>query len=102
MEGWQHHRCEVINWACHIETDLALKAGRGFFHPNAVLMGGFDNRPCGILHWGNEQQIKAYTHRLLDAAGIQRLILSSDCSVQGDTPVEHLRWVREACEEYAG
>lgn len=102
MEGWQHHRCEVINWACHIETDLALKAGRGFFHPTAALMGGFDNRPCGILHWGNEQQIKAYTHRLLDAAGTQRLILSSDCSVQGDTPVEHLRWVKEACEEYAG
>ena len=65
-------------------------------------MGGFDNRPCGVLHWGNEQQIKAYTHRLLDAAGTQRLILSSDCSVQGDTPVEHLRWVKEACEEYAG
>lgn len=101
MEGWQHHRCEAINWACHIETDLGLKAGRSFFHPNAALMGGFDNRPCGILHWGNEQQIKAYTHRLLDAAGTQRLILSSDCSVQGDTPVEHLRWVKEACEEYA-
>ena len=101
MEGWQHHRCEAINWACHIETDLGLKAGRSFFHRNAALMGGFDNRPCGILHWGNEQQIKAYTHRLLDAAGTQRLILSSDCSVQGDTPVEHLRWVKEACEEYA-
>lgn len=101
MEGWQHHRCEAINWACHIETDLGLKAGRSFFHRNAALMGGFDNRPCGILHWGNEQQIKTYTHRLLDAAGTQRLILSSDCSVQGDTPVEHLRWVKEACEEYA-
>lgn len=101
MEAWQHHEGPVLNWACHIETDLGLKAGRSFFHREATLMGGFDNRPCGILHWGNEAQIKAYTHRLLDAAGTQRLILSSDCSVQGDTPVEHLRWVKEACEEYA-
>lgn len=101
MEGWRHHRAQVINWACHIETDLGLKAGRSFFHPSAALMGGFDNRPCGILHWGNEQQIKACTHRLLDAAGTSRLILSADCSVQGDTPAEHLRWVREACETYA-
>ena len=63
-------------------------------------MGGFDNRPCGILHWGNEAQIKAYTRQLLENAGTARLILSADCSVQGDTPVEHLRWVAEASEAF--
>jgi len=101
LEDWQQHQCEIINWACHIETDMGLKAGRNFFHPDAVLMGGFDNRPCGILHWGNETQIKAYTRRLIDGAGANRLILSSDCSVQSDTPAEHLRWVAQACEAYA-
>lgn len=101
LEDWKQHECEIINWACHIETDMGLKAGRSFFHPEATLMGGFDNRPCGVLHWGGEKQIKAYTKRLLDGAGTGRLILSSDCSVQGDTPAEHLRWVTEACEEYA-
>ncbi len=100
LEDWRRHRCQVINWACHIETDMGLRAGRRFFHPGAVLMGGFDNRPCGILHWGSEKQIKAYTRRLLDGAGTQRLILSADCSVQGTTPPEHLRWVAEAAAEY--
>lgn len=101
MEQWQHHQCEIINWACHIETNLGLRAGRDFFHPDAILMGGFDNRACGILHWGNEEQIKAYTHRLLDEAGPEKLILSSDCSVQPGTPVSHLRWVMEACQTHA-
>lgn len=101
MELWQHHRCEIVNWACHIEPELGLKAGRDFFHPDSVLMGGFDNRACGILHWGNEQQIKAYTHRLLERAGTERLILGSDCSVYPGTPAEHLRWVAEASQEYA-
>lgn len=100
LEDWRQHHCEIINWACHIETDMGLKAGRDFFYPDAVLMGGFDNRPCGVLHHGNEKQIKAYTRRLLEGAGTRRLILSADCSVQGDTPVEHLRWVAEESEAF--
>ena len=76
--------------------------GGSFFHSGSVLMGSFDNRPCGILHWGNEKQIREYTKRLLDSAGTERLILSADCSVQWDAPAEHLRWVAEAAGEYAG
>lgn len=100
MEAWRGHDCEIVNWASHIEPDLGLAQGRSFFGRRSVLMGGFDNRPCGILHWGNEAQIKAYTRRLIENAGERRLILSADCSVQGTTPAEHLRWVAEASEEY--
>lgn len=99
--NWRQHDCEVINWACHIELDMGLAAGRKFFSPNSTLMGGFDNRPCGILHSGNKEQITEYTHCLIENAGAQRLILSADCSVQKDTPAEHLRWVSEACASYA-
>ena len=99
VEAWRRYGCDVVNWAAHIEPDLGLAQGRRFFG-GPTLMGGFDNRPCGILHWGDEQQIKAYTRRLLDNAGPRRLILSADCSVQGDTPPEHLRWVAEASEAY--
>ncbi len=98
MEDWAGYDCEIVNWACHIEPDLGLERGRTFFRPQTVLMGGFDNRPCGILHWGNERQIKACTRRMIENAGAARLILSADCSVQGDTPAEHLRWVAEAAE----
>ena len=100
MDVWRRHACEVVNWASHIEVDLGLYQGRSFFDSQSTLMGGFDNRPCGILHWGSEKQIKAYTRELLERAGERRLILSADCSVQGDTPPEHLRWVMEACEDY--
>ena len=49
---------------------------------------------------GGEAQIKAYTRQLIENAGTARLILSADCSVQKDTPAEHLRWVAEASAEY--
>ena len=100
VEAWRRHDCEIVNWAAHIELDLGLAQGRRFFGGGPALMGGFDNRPCGILHWGDERQIKAYTRRLIENAGPERLILSADCSVQGDTPPEHLRWVAEASREY--
>lgn len=76
--------------------------GRSFFHSGSVLMGGFDNRPCGILHWENEKQIREYTKRLLDATGTERLILSADCSVQGDTPAEHLHGLPKQPENMQG
>lgn len=102
VEAWRGYDCEIINWASHIELDLGLSQGRHYFNHKSTLMGGFDNRPCGILHWGNEAQIKSYTRQLIENAGERRLILSADCSVQGDTPSEHLRWVAEASEEYLG
>ena len=65
-------------------------------------MGGFDTRPGGILSCGKEKQIKGRAKQLIRQAGSERLILSADCSVLGGTPAEHLRWVREAAQEYAG
>ena len=100
METWRSHDCEIVNWASHIEIDLGLHQGRRFFNPRSAVMGGFDNRSCGVLHWGDEAQIKAYTRQLIESAGDRRLILSADCSVQGDTPAEHLRWVAEASAAY--
>ena len=100
IEDWRYHDCEIINWACHIEPDLGLREGRVFFSPNSALMGGFDNRPGGILNWGGKKQIKGYTRRLLDNAGTRRLILGADCSILGGTTDEQLRWVAEASQEY--
>ncbi len=100
IEDWRHYDCEIVNWACHVEPDLGLREGRRFFGPRSVLMGGFDNRPCGILNRGGEKQIKGYTRRLLENAGTERLILSADCSILGGTSEEHLRWVAEASREY--
>jgi uroporphyrinogen decarboxylase len=99
IEIWQAYDYSTVNWAVSIETGLGLKEGRTFFHEGSILMGGFDNRPEGVLYRGSEEEIKAETKRLIESAGKDRLILCSDCSVQKDTPDEHLRWVAEAARE---
>ena len=99
IDIWQKYDCKTVNWAVTVEENLDVVQGRKFFHEGSTLMAGFDNRPCGILYKGNEQEIKAYTKDIIRRAGKQNLILSADCSVQMDTPIEHLRWVVEAAEE---
>ena len=101
IDIWQKYDCKTINWAVAVEENLDIEQGRKFFHEGSTLMAGFDNRPCGILYKGNEQEIKSYTTDIIKRAGMQNLILSADCSVQMDTPDEHLRWVVEAAEEYS-
>ena len=77
---------------------LPLEKGREIFHGRTVL-GGFANTAAGILSAGDENAIKAETHRLLAAAGSQGVILGADCTVPGDIPFRHLEWVREAAAE---
>ena len=102
IDIWQKYDYKTVNWAVAIEENLDVEQGRRFFHEGSTLMAGFDNRPCGILHAGNEQEIKEYTKSIIRRAGKQNLILGADCSVQMDTPDSHFRWVVEAAEEYNG
>ena len=64
-------------------------------------MGGFDNTPNGILYLGDEKQIKEHTAAQLTLAGQTGTILCGDCSVQTDQDPKKVRYVIEACEEYA-
>lgn len=50
LEVWQDYPAKAINWACFIE-DMDLTQGKAFFGGKCVL-GGFDNRPCGVLFSG--------------------------------------------------
>ncbi|MBP3940112.1 MAG: hypothetical protein J6D00_01260, partial [Christensenellaceae bacterium] len=104
IDIWQKYDYKTVNWAVAIEElkdgrHIGVKEGRDFFKAGSTLMAGFDNRPCGVLYKGNEKEIKDYTKELITSAGKKNLILSCDCSVQKDTPDEHLRWVVEAAEE---
>ncbi|MBE5758836.1 MAG: hypothetical protein E7332_02235 [Clostridiales bacterium] len=104
IDIWQKYDYKTVNWAVAIEElkdgrKIGVKEGRDYFKAGSTLMAGFDNRPCGILYTGNEKEIKDYTKEIIRSAGKEKLILCSDCSVQKDTPDEHLRWVVEAAEE---
>ena len=55
LEVWQDYPAKAINWACFIE-DMDLTQGKAFFGGKCVL-GGFDNRPCGVLFSGTREEV---------------------------------------------
>ncbi len=101
MEVWRDYPIKTVNWGVYQEENLTLKQGRSYFGPDVTLMGGFDRLAEGVLYSGNKEMIQFFTKHILSEVGQQRLILSADCSIQDDTPDEHIRWVIEAAEQYA-
>ena len=101
LELWKNYDYKTVNWSAGIEKDMDLRQARSFFKPNTALMGGFDNTPNGILYLGDEKQIKEHTAAQLTLAGQTGTILCGDCSVQTDQDPKKVRYVIEACEEYA-
>ena len=101
LELWEDYEYKTVNWAVSVEEDMDMGRGRAYFRPGTTLMGGFDNRPQGILYRGSEAEIKAYTKQQLALAGETGTILCGDCSLQTDQSTEKVRYVVEACEEYA-
>lgn len=101
MQLWKDSDYGCVHWGVHIEKDLDLRQARNFFRDGTVIMGGFDNRPQGILYHGAKQEVKEYTKGLIRSAGEVGYFISSDCSVARDVPLERLRWVKEAAMEYA-
>lgn len=99
LELWKNVPVKAVNWAVSIE-EMSLSEGREFFG-GKTCVGGFDNRPQGILNTGTKEEIKAYTKKLIDDFGTTRgLILGADCSIPADIDPDHIRWVIEATEEY--
>lgn len=102
VELWRDYNYKVLNWGVYQEENLSMLQGRSYFKPGTTVMGGFDRLPEGILYRGTEKEIKDFTKNLIRETGDIGFIISADCSVQEDTPIEHLSWVVEAAEEYAG
>ena len=89
---------KVINWAAGVEG-ISLKEGKKIFGGRAVV-GGFSNTRDGVLFKGTKEEIKEETKKLLDEAGTVGVIIGADCTIPRDTPIEHLKWVRETVEVY--
>lgn len=99
LELWKDVPVKAVNWAVFIE-EMSLSEGRKFFNGKTVV-GGFDNRPQGILNTGTEEAIKAYTKKLINDFGTTKgLILGADCTIPATIDTDHIRWVIEAAEEY--
>ena len=86
------YNAKIVNWAVNIEN-VSLEEGKKLFGGRAVI-GGFDNRPNGLLHRGSKEEIEAYTEKLIHHAGKTGIILGADCTVPRDIDLNRLEWVR--------
>lgn len=93
IEVWRDYPAKAVNWAVYVE-DLTLKAGKEFFHGKCVL-GGFDNRPEGILCSGTKEEIEDFTEQLVKESGKKGVMIGADCSLPRDVDKKHIQWVVE-------
>jgi uroporphyrinogen decarboxylase len=97
LEHFADYPAQMINWASVVEG-VPLGEGRKIFGGKPVL-GGFGNTKDDILYKGSKADIEAETARLLAEAGTAGTIIGADCTVPRDTPLDHLRWVRDAASK---
>ena len=96
MEIWQDYPAKTINWACYIE-DMDLTQGKEFFGGRCVL-GGFDNRPQGVLYSGTKEEVAAEIRKLVENAGKTGVILGADCTLPATVDINRFGWVVEAVD----
>lgn len=94
LESWQEYPSAAVNWAAFVEK-MDVSDIRKFFRGRPA-WGGFDNRSCGLLYRGTEEEIKAETRRLIALGGKKGYMLGPDCSLPSDIGPERIRWVMEA------
>ena len=97
LENWRTYPAKAVNWACFIEG-MDLTQGKAFFGGRCVL-GGFDNRQCGIMFKGDREQIKNYTQELAKKDGPNGIIVGADCTLPGTIDVQRIQWVVDALNE---
>ncbi len=97
LEVWQDYPAKAVNWACFIEN-MDLGQGKQFFGGKCVL-GGFDNRPGGLMVNGTREEIKAYARELVRKNGSTGIMLGADCTLPAGIDVQRMQWVAEAMDE---
>ena len=102
LDIWRDYPAKAFNWS--ISTDeLSLVDGKMFFGGKTI-MGGFDNRKCGVLFSGSEDEIKCAVKEIIgkynDKFGsCTGLILGADCTVSADIDLSHIRCVMKTLDE---
>lgn len=93
LSVYRDYDATVFNWAVH-EEGMNLAEGKEYFHGKAVI-GGFDQMPGSLINTGKKEDIEAYVEKLIEEGGKTGVIIGADCTVPSDTPIEHLKWVRD-------
>jgi uroporphyrinogen decarboxylase len=93
MEVWQDYPAKVFNWAVFVEN-MNLTEGKKFFNGKCVL-GGFDNRPDGVLCSGTQAEVEVFTEKLIKESGKIGIVIGADCTLPREVDKQKLRWVIE-------
>jgi len=101
LDLYREYDLQTVNWGVYQRQSMTMAEGRNYFTKAKAVMGGFDRRTEGVLYQGGKEEIKRFTKNLIQQTGDVGFIISGDCSIYKATPDEHIRWVVEACEEYA-
>ena len=99
---WKDYDFKALNWGVYQPRTFTMKEGRQFFEKAKCVMGGFDRRSEGVLYSGSEKEIRDFTASLIAETGTTGFIISADCSIRPDTPVENIRYVVEASASFSG
>lgn len=92
------YQLPVVNWST--DTDgYSLDEGKRLFN-NKVVLGGLGITKRDVLYRGNKSEIQQAVNQLLDESGTKGVILGADCTIQRDTPKEHIKWAEEAAHNY--
>jgi len=94
LELYRDYPAKCMNWAVNVEN-INLAEGKKLFGGRAVI-GGFANTPGSLIHSGLQEEISAFARGLVEEAGRTGVAIGADCTVPGDTPLEHFEWVRQA------
>lgn len=101
LDLFKSYDLQTVNWGVYQRQSMSMAEGKKYFTNAKAVMGGFDRTTSGVLYKGSEAEIKSFTKQLIRETGDQGFIISGDCSINKATPDEHIRWVVEACEEFA-
>ncbi|OUP13630.1 uroporphyrinogen decarboxylase family protein [Anaeromassilibacillus sp. An200] len=96
LEVWKDYPAAVFNWAVYIEG-MDLKEGREYF--GKPVLGGFDNRPTGLLFTGSREEIVRFTKELVQNTGSQGMMIGADCTLPATIDKQRIQWVVDAVNE---
>jgi uroporphyrinogen decarboxylase len=91
LELWKDYPAKVMNWAVFVE-EMSLEQGREYFGGKTVL-GGFQNLRPGVIFYGTEQEVRAFTRNIIFKFGKRGLIIGADCTIPNEVDYNRFKWV---------
>lgn len=98
LDWYTNYPLQIINWSTHTDG-YTLGEGKKLFKDKVVL-GGFGINKDDVLYNGTKDEIEAEVNELLSEAGTTGVIIGADCTIQRDTPLEHIKWAEAAVHSF--